>query len=338
MTKFQSRVPKTSLGDFNMLANLNLFFVPGFQVPYWTYTRLMIVFWLVIPYFDGAFYVYKNLVLPCFTIRPRILINWCDERKESPFVGENIRAEMKASARENGPESLEKLNASKSHPSSSNVAEKDIKAVEVIKEKEVTSASQVSQAEPNLTQTENRNFPAAETNERVVRVAAGRDLPETPASTIGQNDWTCPICNVTTQNDGTKFSHLKGKKHKAAYEALKANNLTSLLKIVPPPILKKTGKGPEGKTTTSNQFGNEHKEPETSASRRRSRRKNKAGVEHEKDGKSLAKENPNKETAQAKNSFLKCSICNVSCTSSINMASHLRGRMHLAQLRLSTGA
>ncbi|PON93691.1 hypothetical protein TorRG33x02_103940, partial [Trema orientale] len=312
------------------------------EVPYWTYTRLMIVFWLVIPYFDGAFYVYKNLVWPCFAIRPRILINWSDERKESPFVGENIRAEMEASARENGPESLEKLNASKFHPSSSNVAEKDIKAVEVIKEKEVTSANQVSQAEPNLTQTQNRNFPAAETKERVVRVAAVRDLPETSASNLGQNEWTCPICSVTTQNDGTKFSHLQGKKHKAAYEALKANNLTSLLRIVPRPIPKNTGKGPEGKTTTSNQSGNEHKEePETSASRRqrcRSRKKNKAGVEHEKDGKSLAKENSNKETAQAKNSFLKCSICNVSCTSSINMASHLRGRMHLAQLRLSTGA
>ena len=38
----------------------------------------------------------------------------------------------------------------------------------------------------------------------------------------------------------TRFSTSKGKKHKAAYEALNVNNMTLLLNIVPTPILKKS--------------------------------------------------------------------------------------------------
>lgn len=118
--------------------------------------------------------------------------------------------------------------------------------------------------------------------------------------------------------------------------------MTSLLNIVPPSIPKKTGEGLKQKTTASAKFSHEIKEePEISVSHRkcrRSRRKNKASMTHEKDGEGLVEENPDKETAKKKNnSLLKCSICDVSCTSPVNMSSHLRGRMHLAQLRLSTG-
>lgn len=38
----------------------------------------------------------------------------------------------------------------------------------------------------------------------------------------------------------TRFSTSKGKKHKAAYEALNVNNMTSLLNVVPASILKKS--------------------------------------------------------------------------------------------------
>ena len=79
------------------------------RIPYCTYIRLMIVCWLVIPYFDGAFYVYKNLIRPFLAIKPRILINWSDEPKESPFVSEQIRAKMETSAREKRPEARKQL-------------------------------------------------------------------------------------------------------------------------------------------------------------------------------------------------------------------------------------
>ena len=194
---------------------------------------------------------------------------------------------------------------------------------------------QVSQAEaePYLPQIENRNFPAAKVKENVVRVAAVRELPETSAWNAVPKEWTCPICNTTTQCESSKISHLKGKKHKAAYEALKANNLTSLLKIVPPPIPKKTRK-------VLNQFGNEHKgEPEIHLSRRQRRlmRKNEVSLEHAKVEKNLAEENKDKKNAKVKNSCLKCRVCNISCSNSKNMKSHLKGRMHLAQLQLSAG-
>ncbi|GMN58336.1 hypothetical protein TIFTF001_027437 [Ficus carica] len=72
-----------------------------------------------------------------------------------------------------------------------------------------------------------------------------------------QREWTCSSgethCVKAKSRSGTainatlqlkvketRFSTSKGKKHKAAYEALNVNNMTSLLNIVPSLILKKS--------------------------------------------------------------------------------------------------
>ncbi|EXC33004.1 hypothetical protein L484_014785 [Morus notabilis] len=298
--------------------------------PFWAYIKLMVVCCLVIPNFDGAFYVYKHLVWPCIFIKPRDLINGFNKRKESPVVSEKILAEMETYVRENGLEALEKLISPESNSSSSNVAEREIKAVKVIKKKEVASVKQkkggkrplagsvadqvaelvegtpatleddwvakvaedakgigscdeagkegdvVSQTESDLIHSENINFAPVET---------------TTSSEV--QEWNCAICNVTTQSERNKISHLKAKKHKAAYQALKVNGVKSLLEIVPAPIPKKSRqpvKDPgnsdvvKQRRTASDQLKTEEskEEAEKSGSKRRRRRsgkKNKASVE-----------------------------------------------------------
>ncbi|XP_021816839.1 uncharacterized protein LOC110759117 [Prunus avium] len=159
-------------------------------LPLWPYIRIMIVFWLVMPHFDGAFYVYKHLVCPCLTMDSQNFTNWFNERmKELLFCAEGERY-----VKENVHEALE------------------------------TIACKVSQAEPNLTGTENSKYTSRETKEKAMEVAADKEVLNTPPSKKSQNEWTCVISQVTTQSGTTVNSQLDCQKHKAAYDALKIKN------------------------------------------------------------------------------------------------------------------
>ncbi|KAL5562720.1 hypothetical protein UlMin_032467 [Ulmus minor] len=205
---------------------------------FWPYIRLMMVCWLVIPYFDGAFYVYKLLIQPCFSVEIRVFFKFSNKHNESPSVREKVVAEVETCARENRSEAPENIIACKPN-SSSNVTKKEIEVVEETAKNQVTSVEQVSQAEPKrFHQTEDRKFVAAETQEKFIRVGAGKQLLGTPS--VVKKNWTCPLCHVKIQSEKTMVSHLQGGKHKAAYEALEANNKTFLLKTIPPPIPKES--------------------------------------------------------------------------------------------------
>uniref|UniRef100_A0A803R383 HVA22-like protein n=2 Tax=Cannabis sativa TaxID=3483 RepID=A0A803R383_CANSA len=103
------------------------------RLPFWTYIRLVVVCWLVIPHFDAAFYVYKHLLHPCFSI-----INCSNQEKKNQ--GETGTT----NARENGYELVLDNIASKSNSINFDVAVvKDINSKDVVKE-EVTSANQPS--------------------------------------------------------------------------------------------------------------------------------------------------------------------------------------------------
>ncbi|XP_034229215.1 uncharacterized protein LOC117638194 isoform X2 [Prunus dulcis] len=156
-------------------------------LPLWPYIRIMVVFWLVMPQFDGAFYVYKHLVCPCLTMDSQIVTNWFNERRKELL----FHAEGERYVKENVPEALE------------------------------TIACKVSQAEPNLTGTENSKYTSRETKEKAMEVAADREVMNTPPSKKSQNEWTCAISLVTTQSGATVNSQLDCQKSKAAYDALK---------------------------------------------------------------------------------------------------------------------
>ncbi|KAF3435883.1 hypothetical protein FNV43_RR22975 [Rhamnella rubrinervis] len=113
----------------------------------WPYIRIMIVCWLVIPYFDGAFYIYKHLIRPCLSVGPRIVINWFSERKESSYVKDDILTEIERYVKENGPEALEKILASKSGSRKLNLDLQEIESVSSIENKVVEKSGSTK---PNL--------------------------------------------------------------------------------------------------------------------------------------------------------------------------------------------
>ncbi|KAK9942956.1 hypothetical protein M0R45_008594 [Rubus argutus] len=192
--------------------------------PLWLYIRLLIVFWLVIPHFDGAFYVYKHLICPCLSLDLQNVITWFKNRKES-LMRENFLSEVERFVKENGPEALEKIVTGKSISIKPNVGPKDIKAVHVMAKKRETTANQVSLLEPNLTGTEDR-FSAMKINEKAFEFAEDREILETPPPKKVQKEWTCTVSPLPTQTDTTFDSPLGIDKHKTVYEALKLKNQT----------------------------------------------------------------------------------------------------------------
>ncbi|XP_034227864.1 uncharacterized protein LOC117637155 isoform X2 [Prunus dulcis] len=98
-------------------------------LPLWPHIRLMIVFWLLIPHYGGAFYVYNHLIRPCLSMDLQIVINWFNKRKKSSFDRDNFLAEVERYVKENGPEALENIVASTSEKTKSSPDAKEFKAV-----------------------------------------------------------------------------------------------------------------------------------------------------------------------------------------------------------------
>ncbi|XP_062021856.1 uncharacterized protein LOC133738348 isoform X2 [Rosa rugosa] len=196
----------------------------------WPYIRLLIVFFLVMPHFDGALYVYKHLICPCLSINPQIVIYLFNKRKES-LARDNFLSEVERYVKENGPEGLEKFIACKSTRTNLNVKEfnavssMDNEASKSIKpnggQKDI-KAVQVSQAEPNLTVNEDK-FSSRKMNEKAIEAAADREILNTPPPKKVQKEWTT-VSPLPTQTDATFNSPLDDNKHKATYEVLKIKN------------------------------------------------------------------------------------------------------------------
>ncbi|XP_021814711.1 uncharacterized protein LOC110757426 isoform X2 [Prunus avium] len=99
------------------------------RLPLWRHIRLMIVFWLVIPHYGGAFYVYNHLIRLCLSMDLQIVINWFNKRKKSSFDRDNFLTEVERYVKENGPEALENIVASTSEKTKSSRDAKEFKAV-----------------------------------------------------------------------------------------------------------------------------------------------------------------------------------------------------------------
>ncbi|XP_062025008.1 uncharacterized protein LOC133741085 isoform X1 [Rosa rugosa] len=411
----------------------------------WPYIRLLIVFFLVMPHFDGALYVYKHLIFPCLSVDPQIVINLFNKRKES-LARDNFLSEVERYVKENGPEDLEKYIACKSTRTNLNVKEfnavssmdneasksitpnggqNDIKAVQVMVKKKETTASQVSQAESNLTVNEDK-FSSRKTNEKAIEAAADREILNTPPprkvqkewttvnplptqtdatfnSPLGDNkhkatyealkiknegepkftgpenrtvaameiyekpdevgtaiedpeppkevqkEWTCALCQVTTACERTMNSHLQGRKHKAAYEALKAGNQAFVPKIAPASTAKTSNQpnkepgksirssGSKQKVTVNeNVQGQKNSSPAPITKHYKPKeqladgvssngQKGKIAIHVEKVQSQQPKPN---EVPRVKSSPMRCEICGVCCSDEIDLMSHLNGKKH----------
>ncbi|KAJ1390406.1 TB2/DP1/HVA22-related protein [Sesbania bispinosa] len=159
---------------------------------FWPYIKLMIIFWLIIPDFGRASYVYNNLIRPC------ISINWRKffEEKENILLHADYR-------KENATEALEKLIASKDttykpEAEATNAVRatykemlqtngkrlqterKDIKDLEVIEKKEIPAVKQVIPVMPNLATSHNvsTSTPMVETRGMAGKDRSGGELPQ----------------------------------------------------------------------------------------------------------------------------------------------------------------
>ncbi|KAK6924990.1 TB2/DP1/HVA22-related protein [Dillenia turbinata] len=78
-------------------------------MPFWSYAKLILTCWLVIPYFSGAAYVYEHYVRP-FYVNPQTVNIWYIPRKKDIFSKpDDILTAAEKYIAENGTEAFENL-------------------------------------------------------------------------------------------------------------------------------------------------------------------------------------------------------------------------------------
>uniref|UniRef100_A0A5B7AEV5 HVA22-like protein n=1 Tax=Davidia involucrata TaxID=16924 RepID=A0A5B7AEV5_DAVIN len=78
-------------------------------IPFWSYVKLIVTCWLVIPYFSGAAYVYEHYVRPIY-VNPQNVNIWYIPRKKDAFSKpDDILTAAEKYIEENGTEAFEKL-------------------------------------------------------------------------------------------------------------------------------------------------------------------------------------------------------------------------------------
>ncbi|XVE49445.1 hypothetical protein DITRI_Ditri01bG0083100 [Diplodiscus trichospermus] len=350
-------------------------------LPFWPYMKLTIVCWMMIPNFDGAFYVYDHIVHPFLCIDVQTVINWF--KKQQEFVlKDKFLADADKYVTANGPEALEKLIASKG--TEPIILQKDIKPVQVTEKREVAPVNLIPEIEPNAAQTVNNiitpevkgaagcHSPEIPADEQVQKVkgAAGCHSPEIPADKQVQKEWTCALCQVTTTSENCLNSHLQGRRHKDACEALmKAKNQPSKGKVSSASAVRVKhsdlpNEEPQKRASSSSAQASQMKQ-QSSVARNKDLPSNNTSTSSKavtpKAGTSksyLPREEPKKmvpnkmagnqlkagenvrgqQQVQKKNAETKipqfrCIICNISCTRSEDLNCHLWGRKHLARIQ-----
>ncbi|XP_057494555.1 uncharacterized protein LOC130779772 isoform X11 [Actinidia eriantha] len=221
---------------FSLISLFELAFVRLIDwLPFWPYMKLLAIFWLVVPHFNGACYAYECLLRPCLSVNPRVVVKYLIKPEENPSLSaESFLAVAERYVKENGSEALEKLIDSKSKHTKPNTDVEEMKAVTNTEKKETAAVIQLKPKVPNiattewvncvdsnLTQIEKKTVGAGEIKEKTVAEACGENkVPEIPTSEKVQREWTCDLCQVKTTNEKTLDHHLQGKKHKAKCEKL----------------------------------------------------------------------------------------------------------------------
>ncbi|XP_021814739.1 zinc finger protein 346-like [Prunus avium] len=264
------------------------------RLPLWHYIRIMVALSLVIPHFDGAFYVYKHLICPCLTMDPQSVTNWFNKwRKELLFVSKDVRAEVERYVKENVPEALERTIA--------------------------------CEAEPNFTGTENSKYTSREIKGKTTEVAEGVSGDRLKRNLImnfkenvqgqqrninevlrmkGSRLW-CNICSVSCPGEIDMASHLSGRQHKENVQEQQQNANKAPMKNDPPLWCSICHVRCTGEIDVASHL---------------SGRKHKENVQEQQQN---AKKAPRKNEPP-----LWCKVCNVGCSGQITLASHLNGNKH----------
>ncbi|XP_039039868.1 HVA22-like protein a [Hibiscus syriacus] len=172
-------------------------------LPFWPYIKLMIVCWMMIPRFDGAFYVYNHFVQPCLYMDLPTIINWFKRLQQ--LLLNNFLADEYAKAHR-PPEALDKLIVNEPKGTEASILQKDIKPVRLSEKTEVAPVNQNPAPEPDVVQTVNNKITLPEINGE-----AGFNLTEIPLEKQVQKEWTCAMCQVKVSSEITLNSHLQGR-------------------------------------------------------------------------------------------------------------------------------
>ncbi|KAM7480007.1 hypothetical protein LguiA_028220 [Lonicera macranthoides] len=78
-------------------------------IPFWSYAKLIVTCWLVIPYFSGAAYVYEHYVRPFFLNRQTVNIWYVPRKKDVFSKPDDILTAAEKYMQENGTEAFEKM-------------------------------------------------------------------------------------------------------------------------------------------------------------------------------------------------------------------------------------
>jgi receptor expression-enhancing protein 5/6 len=79
------------------------------RLPFWHSLKLIFICWLVLPYFNGAAYVYQNYVRPAF-IKNQMVNIWYVPQKKGLFgKSDDFLSALDKFVEENGTEALKKL-------------------------------------------------------------------------------------------------------------------------------------------------------------------------------------------------------------------------------------
>ncbi|XP_043725403.1 HVA22-like protein a [Telopea speciosissima] len=95
---------------YSMITLFELTFAKVIEwLPFWSYAKLIVTCWLVLPYFSGAAYVYEHFVRPFF-VNPQTVNIWYIPRKKDVFSKpDDILTAAEKYIAENGTEAFEKL-------------------------------------------------------------------------------------------------------------------------------------------------------------------------------------------------------------------------------------
>ncbi|KAF3963673.1 hypothetical protein ACB098_07G074100 [Castanea mollissima] len=191
-----------------------------------------------------------------------------------------------------------------------NIEPEEIKAVEVTEKNEVTAIDRDTPIESTLVQTKKSTVIVTDMKERDTT----KSIPDFMEV---QKEWTCAICQVTTQSETTLNSHLRGKRHRATCEELKL-------------ITRAKNKGFPTSTPKK------HEHPKQTQKKCASSNGLKEEVNIKQRGLHGLQKN-SKKVVQNTHSPLWCYICNLRCGSKVDLESHHKGKKHLARIQELAG-
>ncbi|KAK2383437.1 HVA22 protein [Trifolium repens] len=313
--------------------------LPWFQL--WMYIKILFIFWLTIPDFGRASYVYNNLI----SSMKLQIVTWRSNNywKKWFFDKDDFLMHAERYMKENGTEALEKLIASKNtmcRPDSKvtneiivtddkemlktngeriQIEQNDIKNLEAIEKQEILVTKQGIPVMPIIGPSPNASSATVETKGTTESDIVDGEVPQSSTSTEKevQKEWTCALCLVTAQGEKVWNSHLSGRKHRASLQKQKEPEVTN--KIITAgnkevlediPVMPKIEPSQNASSATVETKGTEESD--------------RAGGEVPQSSTSTQKEVQKQST---------CALCLLTTTCEKNMTMHLNGKRHRAALQ-----